>query len=545
MRLSSVFLLLCVQLARAAILPAGTASPAATASSVPVALSADRQYVLVTSAGGNGLRLLDTTTRHTQRITDQPHTAPFASISPDERYVCYKAFVPAASGLAQVPTLFDVRRGTSVALCSPAPLAGTPVASRDGRIAFTVGRDLVVLASDLTHRTSVTLRERANLLSFSPDGRQIAVAFDRGGIAVGGAEDLAFREIVPGHVAAAPPQWSPDGERLAYRTADAQVVTVELATGAWTGHGEGEEPGWLDATTVGFARCTVVDGEVASTEVVASGAARKAPAPIYSEPREFAAVVSAGGVAIGGDGAVSVGFYANHAVHAEGTVVDSGAEATPAAALDAADGDLVRLKGVPYLHQKYDVPAGFDGNSACGATAAIMAMQFTGVLPAHRITCASPAKHTSDFGWYVSETYTFNGHTFDVGSPDPHKHVGHGGFGYITQNHWENTRAHMAEYISAHGKTSSVDFAPSYAVAQAEVDQAHPFVVLTSLTHSGHYICCIGYSKTHQTLVFNDPWGDKNQGYPNPRGAGACYDWPGQNNGHANLNTVHCFIYCR
>jgi hypothetical protein len=103
----------------------------------------------------------------------------------------------------------------------------------------------------------------------------------------------------------------------------------------------------------------------------------------------------------------------------------------------------------------------------------------------------------------------------------------------------------MAEYIRFHGPQSSVDWQPSLAKARAEISRNDPFVVLCMLTSSGHYITCTGFVANKPTLIFNDPWGNKNVGYPNYRGAGAQYDWPGQNNGHQNLSTASCFIYCR
>jgi len=71
-------------------------------------------------------------------------------------------------------------------------------------------------------------------------------------------------------------------------------------------------------------------------------------------------------------------------------------------------------------------------------------------------------------------------------------------------------------------------------------------VVLNDLTQAGHYILAIGYYDNQRTGIFNDPYGNKNlPSYPNYSGAGACYDWPANNNGFVSLKKVHCFIYCR
>ena len=65
------------------------------------------------------------------------------------------------------------------------------------------------------------------------------------------------------------------------------------------------------------------------------------------------------------------------------------------------------------------------------------------------------------------------------------------------------------------------------------------------MTTAGHYITCIGYVKGQHTLIFNDSYGNKQSGYPNENGAGVYYDWPGYNNGYANLTAVDRLIYAR
>ena len=61
--------------------------------------------------------------------------------------------------------------------------------------------------------------------------------------------------------------------------------------------------------------------------------------------------------------------------------------------------------------------------------------------------------------------------------------------------------------------------------------------VITSLASA---IC-----RANTTLIFNDPYGNKNVSYPSANGAGAIYDWPGYNNGYQNLNGVDRYVYAR
>jgi hypothetical protein len=63
------------------------------------------------------------------------------------------------------------------------------------------------------------------------------------------------------------------------------------------------------------------------------------------------------------------------------------------------------------------------------------------------------------------------------------------------------------------------------------------------LTSAGHLILAVGWVSNQRTLIFNDPYGNKNTpGYPSYDGKYARYDWPGYNHGYQNLNQVH---WCR
>ncbi|MEM4307941.1 MAG: C39 family peptidase [Thermoplasmata archaeon] len=205
----------------------------------------------------------------------------------------------------------------------------------------------------------------------------------------------------------------------------------------------------------------------------------------------------------------------------------------------------VTIQNVPYIHQVYDTPDWFNGHWACGATSAMMAIAYYGILPYWDCNVSVPYPHVSHWGRYICEIYTYNGYTYNIGSADPSGNIGYGGYGYITQNDWEDTKGHMAEYFVKHGLGSSVDWSPTWAELKAEIDAGHPVVLLTSLTTAGHYVLAVGYYSSQYSVIVNDPYGNKNQGYMNYNGAYVTYDWPGYNYGNANLNTVHCFIYAR
>lgn len=200
---------------------------------------------------------------------------------------------------------------------------------------------------------------------------------------------------------------------------------------------------------------------------------------------------------------------------------------------------------VPYLHQVYDTPDNFDGNWACNATSAAMCLAYVGKIGYWDVTCCCPSSHVSHYGRYISQVYTNNGYTYNIGSPDASGVTAWGGYGYIVRNNWADTKGYMRDYFNNHGDTSSVDWSPTFAKLQTEINASHPFVVLNTLTTAGHYIVAKGYVNGQYVGYFNDPYGNKNTGYMNYNGNGVYYDWPGYNYGHSNLNTVPCIIYSR
>lgn len=173
----------------------------------------------------------------------------------------------------------------------------------------------------------------------------------------------------------------------------------------------------------------------------------------------------------------------------------------------------------------------------------MMAFTYYDILPHWDCTVNIPYAHINHWGNYISEVYTYNGHKYNIGEEDASGNIAYGGYGYITQNNWENTKSHMAEYASYHGCVSGVDWSPTWTEYVNEINNGYPVVVLNSLTGPGHFILGTGYVQGQHTIITNDPYGDKNQGYMNYNGLNAKYDWPGYNNGFQNLNTVHCFVY--
>jgi len=559
---------------------------------IPISVSEDGRLVLLTNTFHDGLWLMqaadaeDASDGAPEQISTCPNAGYYASISPGNRYVCFKSFLrEGKSGgegkredggrILQAPMLYDIAKRETIACAAWSRTAGTPAVAPDGKIAFTVGNQLIVENADFSVLRTFDLGHAANLIAFSPDAQRIAFPGDGNSqISILDLTTGAIQTAIPDDAYYWGPQFSPAGDKLAACGADGEIVCADLTRGSVNSLGRGESPAWIDNDTISFVKKTIRNSIVVQSEFVLASADGKSVRTAATEAGDVQAAIRGGHVFSVSGATIRLGTVegpsrslawkaekrapcadaasiarltaAGKALRSTDSAAKTATEQAAARDASAAIAATTEITGVPYLHQVYDTLDTFCGSWACGASSAIMAIQYYNILPAKPYTVSYPSKHTSNYGYYVSEIYTFNGHTYNLGTESSCGVIAYGGYGYITQNDWEETRGHMAEYIKYHGPTSSVDWSATIAKARTEINASHPFVLLNTLTTAGHYICCIGYVADQNTLIFNDPYGNKNLAtYPNYQGTRVFYDWPGANNGYQNLNTVPCFIYCR
>jgi hypothetical protein len=219
-----------------------------------------------------------------------------------------------------------------------------------------------------------------------------------------------------------------------------------------------------------------------------------------------------------------------------------------AAALETADRSLpkpvralVNLN-VPHIHQLWDTANDFDGHWACGATSSAMVLAYYGLLKAHPlvVTTARQGKHSSNFGWYLSNSFEHNGHTFSATAEAPGRKAVPGIYGTVLDNHpgigWatapddlnrrkKGIRVLMQHFLPSVKNTMTVQ-AGLRGLARADVeasfkqslDAGHPVIVSGTLFSWQHVIVLRGYSKNpasgHLQWIANDPFGYRTNGRP-------------------------------
>ena len=532
-----------------------------TVMSVPIDCSPDGELVLLFIPGLQGFELANTVTGERNLISSTPCTGYFATISPDKKFVCFKEFPVSGGRRLQLPALYDIAQKKLVPLCDPAPLVGNPVISSRGHIAFTVGTQLRVLDSDFSPLMQRDLGAHINVLAFSPDGRRLAFSDP--------AEAISWLDVDTGEKGAPPadalhgyqPRFSPGGKSLLARSSNGEITACDLTTGRSQNLGRAHSATWLDDDTVAFVRKSVANFQVTDTQVLSSRLSDGATSVLLTRKGDAAFALNGASLAIADGDGVSLadartGLLQKSRVQSRPTPAADSALAAPAVQSQAftpmnviTNGNTNCLVNVPYIQQLYDTADAFPGGSSCcNATATLMAIQYYGRLPTHPITCTRGGTHTSNYGFYITSIYSYNGHVFNIASADWSLEGWYGGFGYFLQDTGGSSLQHstrLKEYIQDHGLTSATDDSTTIEKARAEVDANHPVVVLNELTSAGHYITCIGYLRSQHTLLFNDPYGNKAVAYPGKAGASVLYDWPGYNNGYPNINAADRYVYAR
>lgn len=194
---------------------------------------------------------------------------------------------------------------------------------------------------------------------------------------------------------------------------------------------------------------------------------------------------------------------------------------------------------VPYIHQVYDTPDWHNGHWSCAPTTAMMAIAYYRKLPEWDVSCSYPYTHTSHFGNYICSRYNYMNISYIDTAYDAGGNISYGGYGYMWTGGY-SPYLRMYNYLINHNLNSWIDDTPTWNETVSEIQAGYPYCMCVGLTSAGHLVLAVGQVLNWHTLIFNDPYGNKNTpGYPSYDGKYARYDWPGYNNGYQNLNNIY------
>ena len=236
---------------------------------IPLDISDDGTYILVTGSNYNGLALVNTQNDESVLITNSLNAGYYASISPDNRYVCYKLIQPTKKGaLLQAPMLYDIEEQWNIPLSRETKLAGTPDISESGNIAYTVGNELFILDSELEIVSMFDLEHHVNLVALSPDGERVAFNNEKEQIVILNLSDGTMEPATDVSGSFWGPEFSPDGEKILVRSAAGGVFCKDLLIEKLSFLGKGESAAWQGNNQIAFIEKVVKKRKVLRTNLV-------------------------------------------------------------------------------------------------------------------------------------------------------------------------------------------------------------------------------------------------------------------------------------
>ena len=177
-----------------------------------------------------------------------------------------------------------------------------------------------------------------------------------------------------------------------------------------------------------------------------------------------------------------------------------------------------------YVHQLWDTPDWFNGNSACGPTSSIM--DLAGYqISAWPMTCSWPSSHTSNYGKYVATSYSYAGYTFSTTTQDPSGNWAAGAYGHMVKNpNVGSTWAYISSFLDVHLTWAVAEASGSIGGNWVKQQLNANLLVVTSgsVFGYGHIILIRGYTDDNRWYV-NDPYGYQVSG--NYNGANVIYTW--------------------
>jgi hypothetical protein len=482
-----------------------------------------------------------------QEIVALPGCGRYCALSGDKSKVGFKYI---NSNGEQVPAVYDLAANKISTLSNPLTLCGQVSFSTNGSIAYTSGNILNIINGN--NIKTIDLGTYSNITPISPDANFVIFNSNNDQLFIVDLITNSKKQITNGMGGYVYPQWSPDGNKVMYSSLSGNLFVWDRTSNSTYSLGTGKNANWSgDSKSVLFDRTFIEGSNFKGADIFLASFDGTKIANITNTPNENEMYPS-----FGSGNTIVYSAYGKAEIISSGLDIQTQTLTSTnlliekkSSLLNSSDhfsfsennrvSNTMVQGTVPYVNQVYDVPSWHDGNASCAAASAVMALAYYNKLPYWDITCYSPSSHTSHYGSYIADRYNTNEMYYNSTAADWGGNTSYGAYGYMW-NGSNSPSSRMSTYINNHGVNSVQSFSTVFTDVISKIDQDYPFPICNMLTSYGHLILAVGYiNATQHTIIFNDPYGNKNLGYwPNATGANSYYDWPGYNNGYQNLNQI-------
>ncbi len=482
---------------------------------------------------GSGLYLLSG--NDVEKIVESPNCGKFYSVDADGNLLGYKKIREDGS---QTPAIYDLRSGKITEVWEKGDKCGQVSFAKGGIYAFMVDKQLVVIRD-----------EKAEIYDIGHYSNIAPVSADLNYVVFNDLSDnLWLYNLLKGDKRKITdkggyfyPEWAENGKRFVYRSFTGDLLVYDIETGSTYELGTGDNPTWnSDGEYLIFDRKVITDMTLEGSDIYISkfdgtelkrltAGKENLMEPTFSIDGKRVIYHNYEGGEI-----IERGFDFN-----DFRLPDQEKRIKPKLSIKfyeiQGNGEEVKTLDIPYVNQVYDTPDWHNGHSSCGATAGVMTLAYFNILPKWEGYCAKPSPHYNNWGRYVAEKYRYGERAYELQVDDPNGNPAWGGHGYLWRG--GSPRTKMSGWLANHKVSVEFKEPPTYEEVISEINSNYPYTLCVMLTTAGHIIVGHGIHQ-ERTLIFNDPYGNKNTGYFNWSGKNVKYDWPSYNNGFQNLTGV-------
>jgi len=474
-------------------------------------------------------------------LVSAPGCARYMKLSPDSAHIGFKYIHQ--NGMQQAAVL-DLLSRKITFLTEPVPLCGQPTFDAMGNIYFTLNDELIIYNNGILKRIKLPLY--VNFVAISSDGTYAAFADDDKGIYV--LNLLTNESKIIATPACFYPAFSFDNKYIAYGSNPHFTYVYDIINNSYFGPFDMAGFKWhpYQHKLIGIhseaENFELQNSDIWEIEIPSQQIHKKTQTTSFES---FANYDANGNIITSylNDFSITKILSNNQNKH---QLTLSEIKQSALFPNSSTKSDVTVPGTVPYVHQVYDTPSWHSGYGSCAPTTSIMALAYYNRLPKWSVSVDHGKTwdpHINDYGSYVADRYRFNEWYYQETADDYAGNTSYGGYGYMwTGSYTPNNR--MKNYIQNHYLTSNQYWTTSctYTATTTEIDNGYVHPICCYLTTSGHLVLAIGYKTGQHTLIFNDPYGNKNTpGYPSYDGAYTYYDWPGYNNGYVNLDANGSF----